>query len=134
MDKISVLLVDDHDIVRTGVKRMLELEHDISVVGEASSAVEALSVLEEITPSLVLLDIKMPGMDGITLTREIKMKYPALDVVIFTLHEDYLNQALDAGASGYLLKDIRRDELTESIRSVLDGHTVISKSIPEVPE
>ena len=108
---------------------MLELEHDISVVGEASNADEALSILQEITPSIVLIDIKMPGMDGITLTRQIKQKYPSLDVVIFTLHGDYLNQAMDAGVSGYLLKDIRRDELSQSIRSVLSGKTVISKNI-----
>lgn len=132
MNKISIVLIDDHDIVRTGIRRMLELEDDFSVLGEASRFEEAFSMLDETMPSIILMDIKMPGMDGVELTRRVKQKYPQCKVIMFTLHGDYLNQAIEAGASGYLLKDIRRGELAESIRRVHNGEQVISGDINRI--
>jgi DNA-binding NarL/FixJ family response regulator len=129
MDVIRVLLVDDHGVVRNGLGKMLELEEDIEVVGEASNAEETLNMVEIVSPSVILMDIKMPGMDGITLTKKIKNKLPSCNVIMFTLHGDYLTQAIEAGASGYLLKDIRRTDLSEAIRQVNDGQVVISENI-----
>jgi two-component system response regulator DegU len=129
MDIIRILLVDDHGVVRDGLGRMLELEEDMKVVGEASNAEEALAMVELISPSVILMDIKMPGIDGIELTRQIKEKLPSCNIIMFTLHGDYLPQAIKAGASGYLLKDIRRAELSQAIRKVCQGQVVISEGI-----
>jgi len=129
MDIIRILLVDDHGVVRDGLGRMLELEEDMEIVGKASNAEETLSKVESISPDIILMDIKMPGIDGIELTRQVKERLPSCNVIIFTLHGDYLTQAVDAGASGYLLKDIRRGELTRAIRQVHRGQVVISESI-----
>ncbi len=129
MDIIRILLVDDHGVVRDGLGRMLELDEDMKVVGEASNAEEALAMVELIMPSVILMDIKMPGIDGIELTRQIKEKIPSCNIIIFTLHGDYLTQAIEAGASGYLLKDIRRAELSQAIRQVCQGQVVISDDI-----
>lgn len=132
MDTIRILLVDDHGVVRNGLGRMLELEDDIEIVGEASNAEETLNMVEIVSPAVILMDIKMPGMDGIALTKKIKEKLPSCSVIMFTLHGDYLTQAIEAGASGYLLKDIRRAELTEAIRQVCNGQIVISENIGPV--
>jgi len=129
MDIIRILLVDDHGVVRDGLGRMLELEEDMEIVGRASNAEETLSKVESISPDIILMDIKMPGIDGIELTRQVKERLPSCNVIIFTLHGDYLTQAVNAGASGYLLKDIRRGELTRAIRQVYRGQVVISESI-----
>jgi DNA-binding NarL/FixJ family response regulator len=129
MDIIRILLVDDHGVVRDGLGRMLELEEDMEIVGKASNAEETLSKVESISPDIILMDIKMPGIDGIELTRQVKERLPSCNVIIFTLHGDYLTQAVDAGASGYLLKDIRRGELTRAIRQVHRGQVVINESI-----
>src|SRR3990172_8553055 len=104
METIRVLLVDDHQVVREGLRNMLELEDDIKVVGEAASFEEALPQVEALFPDIVLMDIKMPGIDGIEATRRLKEKKPDCNVVILTLYEEYLPQALEAGAVGYLLK------------------------------
>ena len=133
MKMIRILLVDDHSVVRNGLGQMLDLEEDIKVVGEASNSEEALQMINIISPDIILMDIKMPGMDGVRLTKEIKERLPSCKIIMFTLHGDYLTQAIEAGASGYLLKDIKREALTNSIRKVHSGQTVISESIqPEV--
>ncbi|NLE07791.1 MAG: response regulator transcription factor [Dehalococcoidales bacterium] len=132
MSKIKVFLIDDHDIIRTGIRKMLELEPGFEVVGEACDADEAFACMDKLMvlgPSVILMDIKMPGMDGIELTRQLKRKLPECKILIFTLHSDYLSQAFKAGASGYLLKDIRRSELTRLIRQALKGDTVLSKNL-----
>ena len=129
METIRILLVDDHSVVRSGLGQMLELEEDIKVVGEAANSEEALKMIDIVSPDIILMDIKMPGMDGVRLTREIKERLPTCNKIMFTLHGDYLTQAIEAGASGYLLKDIKRDDLTHAIRKVHDGHIIISNSI-----
>lgn len=129
MDTIRILLVDDHQVVREGLRRMLELEEDMEVVGEAADAKEALTQAELFSPEVILLDIKMPGMGGIEFTRQIKEKQPACNVIMMTLYDEYLAQALEAGAVGYLLKDIKREELVRAIRAVHQGRSPLDLSL-----
>ncbi|MBE0415287.1 MAG: response regulator transcription factor [Dehalococcoidia bacterium] len=109
---IRVLLVDDHPVVRHGLRRMLEQEEDIKVVGEAVSGEEALAQIESISPSIILMDIKMPGMGGIEAIHQIKERYPEINIIVLTLYGDqYLAQAIESGATGYLVKDIGGEDL-----------------------
>jgi len=129
MDTIRILVVDDHQVVREGLCRMLELEADMEVVGEASDAKEALTQVELLSPEVILMDIKMPGIDGIELTRRLKERKLPGNIIMLTLYDEYLAQAMEAGAAGYLLKDTRRAELAQAIRQVHHGEVVISDSI-----
>ncbi|MFC1946822.1 response regulator transcription factor [Chloroflexota bacterium] len=129
METIRIFLVDDHSVVRSGLGQMLELEEDIKVAGEASNSEEALKMIDVISPDVILMDIKMPGMDGVRLTKEIKERLPTCNIIMFTLHGDYLTQSIEAGATGYLLKDIKRDDLIRAIRKVQDGEMVISDKL-----
>ncbi|MFC2034305.1 response regulator [Chloroflexota bacterium] len=129
MDNIRILLVDDQEVVREGLRRMLEFESDVKVVGEASDAKEALTQVETLSPELILMDIKMPGTDGVELTRQVKRKSPDCNIIMLTLYDEYLTQAIEAGAAGYLLKDIRRDELIRAIRSVHEGRSPLNLSL-----
>jgi DNA-binding NarL/FixJ family response regulator len=126
---IQILVVDDHQVVREGLRRLLEQEEDIELVGQGANSEETLIQVEMLSPNIVLMDIKMPGMNGIELTRQVKQKYPSCKVIMLTLYDEYLNQAIEAGASGYLLKDIKREELAQAIRRVHHGEVVISESI-----
>jgi DNA-binding NarL/FixJ family response regulator len=126
---IQILLVDDHQVVRDGLQRMLEQEEDIHVVGDCASAEDALLLAGIVSPDIILTDIKMPGTDGIELTRQLKRQHPSCNVIMLTLYDQYLTQAMEAGAKGYLLKDIRCEELAEAIRQVYQGHVVTSESI-----
>ncbi len=130
---IRVLLVDDHQVVREGLQHMLKQEEDMEVVGQSANAEEALSQVEMLSPNIVLMDIKMPGVDGIELTRRIKEKQPFCNVIMLTLYDEYLAEAIEAGAVGYLLKDAKRAELTQAIRQVHQGEVVISESITAKP-
>jgi DNA-binding NarL/FixJ family response regulator len=123
---IRVLLVDDHDITRYGLRRMLESEGDIEVVGDCANAEEAISKVEVLFPDIVLMDIKMPGIDGIEATQKLKAKQPACTIIVLTLYEDYVAEAIKAGATGYLLKDCRREELIQAIRAVQQGKAPLS--------
>lgn len=129
MEKIKILLIDDHEVVRDGLARLIKMDGDMEVVGEASNAEEAFEVLDTVTPSVILMDIKMPGSNGIELTRQIKRKLPSIKILMMTLHGEYLAEAIKAGASGYILKDIKRLELTETIKRVYSGETVISAEV-----
>ena len=126
---IEILLVDDHQVVRDGLQHMLEQEGDLSVIGQGADAEETLELIENLSPDVVLMDIKMPGVDGIELTRQVKRKFPECNVIMLTLYDQYLSQAMDAGASGYLLKDIKCDELARAIRQVYSGKIVTSETI-----
>jgi DNA-binding NarL/FixJ family response regulator len=126
MAAIRVLIVDDHQVVREGLQRMLKLEDDIQVVGEATNMEEALTQAELLSPDIVLMDIKMPEKDGIEATRRLKERQPACKVIMLTLYEEYLTQAIEAGAEGYLLKDVKREELVSAIRAVQQGRTPLS--------
>ena len=129
MDTIRILLVDDHQVVREGLRHMLELEADMEVVGEAADAKEALTQVELLSPEVILMDIKMPGMDGVELTRQLKEKQPSCNIIMLTLYDEYLTQAIEAGAVGYLLKDIKREELIRAIRAVHEGRSPLNLSL-----
>jgi len=126
MPAIRVLLVDDQQIIRDVLRRMLELEDDIEVVGESATVEDALTQADLLSPDIVLMDIKMPERDGIEATRRLKEKQPACNIIMLTLYEEYIAEAIEAGAVGYLLKDIKRDELIRAIRAVQRGRAPLS--------
>jgi DNA-binding NarL/FixJ family response regulator len=122
-DPIRVVLIDDHDLLRRGIKTMLESEGDIQVVGEASDGSGAAKLVEETTADVVLVDVIMPKKDGIEATREIKDTHPNVAVVVLSGHDEqrFVFDALKAGASGYLLKTAELDEVVSTVRSVARG-------------
>ena len=122
---ISVLLVDDHTLMRAGLRQLLSLEKDIAVIGEAGDGFAAMQQVRQLRPTVVLLDINMPGIDGITLTRQITCEFPDIAVIILSMHSDqqYVAQALKNGAKGYLLKTCSMDEVTDTVRNVSTGAT-----------
>jgi DNA-binding NarL/FixJ family response regulator len=125
-----VLIVDDHQVVREGLRRMLELETDMEVVGEAVSGEEALELERQLSPDVMLMDVKMPGMGGIEAIRQLKARRCAAHVIVMTVFEDkYLAQAAEAGAAGYLLKDVSREGLAEAVRSAYDGQSPFAPSV-----
>src|ERR671916_1317787 len=110
---VRVLIADDHGLVRDGYKLMLEREEDLEVVGEASNGREAVELYRSLRPDLVLMDVRMPEMDGLEATRAIKVEQPEVSVLVVTTYEnpDYLLEALKAGAAGYVLKDAPKAQL-----------------------
>ena len=126
-----VLIADDRPRSRSGLKALLALRSEIQVVGEAANGQEAVRLVEELQPDVVLMDIKMPGMDGIELTRRVKQKYPSCNIIMLTLYDEYLTQAIDAGATGYLLKDIKHEELIRAIRAVREGRSPLNLSLTQ---
>ena len=116
MEKIKVLLVDDNEVVREGLKSILEPQPDIEVVGDASDGLDAVAKAEELHPDVILMDAQMPVMDGTEATRRIKQSLPDTKVLFLTVYGDYVGDALAAGASWYLTKDCRRQDLLEGIR------------------
>ena len=126
MEPIRILLLDDHQIIREGIRRMLQQETDMQVVGEAANAEEAFTQVDLLSPDIVLMDIKMPGTNGIEATRRLKQRHPACKIIMFTRYEEYLTQAIGVGADGYLLKDIKSKELVSAIRAVQQGRTPLS--------
>lgn len=121
--RVRLLIADDHDLVRDGLRSMVGGEPDFEVVGEATNGREALALCRSLRPGLVLMDVRMPEMDGLEATRAIKQEHPEIGVLIVTMHEnpDYLFEAVKGGAAGYVLKDASRDELITAIRKALDG-------------
>lgn len=127
---IKVLLVDDHNVVREGLRRILEMDDGIDVIGEARSGEEAIEKAVALSPDVIIMDLKMPGMDGITATREIRQRLPEVNVLVLTLYaEDFVKQAVEAGASGYLLKDSDSDQITRGVHQVYDGLSPIAPSL-----
>lgn len=127
---MRVLLVDDHQVVREGLRRMLELEKDMEVVGEAASGEDALALEQQLSPDIILMDVKMPGMGGIEAIRQLKARESAARVIVLTVYEDkYLAQTAEAGAVGYLLKGVSREDLAEAIRSACEGQSPLAPSL-----
>lgn len=128
---IDILLVDDHKLFRKGLRRILELEPDFRIVGEAGNSVEAMSALGEVNPNVILMDINMPGGSGIEATRRIKTRYPEINILVLTIHDDteYLFEVVRAGAAGYLLKDVEPLRLCEAIRTVAVGGSVVNAGL-----
>ena len=130
-DKISVLLVDDHSLVRRGFRRILEDEPDMKVVGEAADGAEAVKLADELHPKVIVMDCAMPGMNGLEATRQILGKHPEALVLMLSMHpeETLVRQALDAGARGYVLKNAVDLELGTAIRRVVGGETVLDSQL-----
>ncbi|MDQ3236964.1 MAG: response regulator transcription factor, partial [Actinomycetota bacterium] len=126
-----IVLTDDHDLVRAGLKAMLSGVDDIRIVGEAANGREAIEVCDLLRPDLMLMDVRMPEMDGLAATREIKNRWPLVSVLVLTVHEneDYLLEALKSGAAGYVLKDAPRGQLLEAVRNVLGGEPSIDQKL-----
>ena len=121
---IKVFIVDDHLVVREGITSILYLEKGIEVVGQASNAQETLSQISTLAPDIILMDLKMPGIDGIQLTRLVRNELPSCKVIILTLYDQYVTEARKVGAKGYLLKDISLEALVDSIKRVYGGEEV----------
>ncbi len=131
MNKIRVLVADDHTIVREGVRILLEAQPDIEVVGEAADGQEALARVRELQPDIVLIDIAMPNLNGMEATRAIKRDYPQIQIIALTMYEsdEYFFQILNAGASGYILKKAASADLLAAIRAVYAGEVFLYPSV-----
>jgi DNA-binding NarL/FixJ family response regulator len=128
---ITVLITDDHVLVREGTRRLLEAESDIRVIGEAGDGETAVAEAERLRPDVVIMDIAMPGMNGIEATQRIKARMPQMAVLALTAHNDilYVMKLLEAGAAGFLLKDVRGRELVDAVRAVHRGETTLHPDI-----
>lgn len=130
-ESMKILLCDDQAVIRDGLEMLLTLEKDFQVVGSAQDGFEAIELAGKKTPDLVLMDLKMPGMNGIEATREIRKKYPAIKILVLTTYDDdeWVFDAIRAGASGYLLKDTPRQKIIEAIRGTMDGKSFIDPAV-----
>jgi DNA-binding NarL/FixJ family response regulator len=126
-DPITILIVDDHEVVRNGIRAYLNTLPEFHVVGEADSGEEAIKLVAELIPDVVLMDLIMPGMDGVATTREVRKISPRTQVVVLTsYHEDvHIFPALKAGAISYILKDMKMDKLVETIHRAVDGEVTL---------
>jgi len=133
MSTISILLAEDHVITRQGIRRLLEGEKDLTVIGEASDGEEAVHMVSEMKPDVVVMDIAMPKLNGIEATRQIKLIYPRTGVLILSAYDDdeYVFALLRVGAAGYLLKNVSGDELIRAIRAVYKGEPVLDSIITQ---
>lgn len=129
--RIRVVLVDDHHLVREGLRKILELEEELEIIDEAGDGQGAINIVRAHKPDVVLMDINMPGTNGIEATRVIKREMPQVGVIALTIHEEeeYVLELVRAGVSGYVLKDIAPVKLVETIKTVANGHSVIDPSI-----
>ncbi|KST62077.1 response regulator [Mastigocoleus testarum] len=128
---IKVLLVDDQHLIRQGLKALLELETDLQIVGEAENGKEAIRVIPQLEPDVVMMDIRMPVMDGVAATKEIQQNFSNIKVLVLTTFDDdeYVTKALQNGATGYLLKDTPSGEVAVAIRAVHKGYTQLGPGI-----
>ena len=126
--RLRVLVVDDQALVRAGFSSILQREDDLEVVGEAADGVEAIEAVARTRPDVVLMDVRMPRMDGIAATRQLRIRHPAVRVVVLTTYDldEYLLEALRAGASGFLLKDVRAEQLPGAVRAAASGDVLLS--------
>jgi two-component system response regulator NreC len=134
MKKIKILIADDHDVVRSGLKMLFHSAGDFSVVAEASNGNDAITLVAKHKPSVAILDISMPGKNGIEATGVIKREHPSTKVLILTIHEneEYVYQMVRAGANGYVLKDAGKKELFAAVRAVAAGERFFSPGISKI--
>jgi two-component system nitrate/nitrite response regulator NarL len=134
MKNTKILIADDHEVVRDGLKNIILSLGNISVIGEAANGEEAIKLYAELKPDMVIMDISMPVMNGIDATRIIKEKYPEARILILTMHDnqEYLNQIIRCGAKGFVLKNTDRDELLEAVKTVASGDNFFSKEISKL--
>ena len=131
--RVSVFIAEDYAIIREGLRALLSQAPNIEVVGETDNGRDAVHRVGSLKPALILMDLSMPGMNGMEAIREIKQRYPEIRIIVLTVHktEEYIRVALQAGASGYVLKDATHAELLIAIRSVMAGKTYLSPDISE---
>jgi len=131
LEKIKILIADDHAIVREGIRRIFEREQDMEVVAEASDGEEAVRLATGLIPDVAIIDISMPKLDGIETTKQIKALCRNINVLVLSAYDDdqFIFSLLEAGAAGYLLKDIRSTQLVDAIRAVYNGESVLHPSI-----
>src|SRR5258705_3837659 len=129
----TVLLVDDHPVVREGLRGMIDAEHDLTVVGEAGSGAEAIALADSLRPDVILMDLRMADVDGVTATERILAALPRTRIVVVTTYESDTDilRAVEAGAAGYLLKDASRAELAEAVRDAARGKTVLAPTVAD---
>lgn len=130
---ITVALADDHNIVRQGLRKLLEAEKDLEVVGEASDGFEAAQMVESVHPDILVVDVMMPGMNGLEVTRQVRKRSPKTRVIVLSMHADngYVLEALRAGAKGYVLKESVVGDLIQAIRQAIAGRRYLSNSLSE---
>lgn len=133
-NKIKILIVDDHNVVRKGLITLFEDENDFEIIGEAADGLEALDKLKTINPDIVLLDISMPNLNGIETAEMIDKSFKAIKTIIFSMHdnEDYIVKAVESGALGYLLKDAPKEEILSAIRIVNNGQKYFNTQISSI--
>jgi two-component system, NarL family, response regulator LiaR len=131
MGKITVFLAEDHAVVREGLAELIRREADMEVVGEAGDGEDTVRQVKQLKPDVVLMDIAMPGVNGVEATKQIKVSVPQTRVLVLTAYDnpEFVTAAIDAGAAGYLLKNVRRKELTTAIRSAYEGESVLHPSV-----
>jgi DNA-binding NarL/FixJ family response regulator len=127
----QILIADDHELVRDGIKHMLGHEEDLEVVGEASNGREAVDLCRRLKPDLVLMDVRMPEMNGVDATRAIKVEQPSVSVLVVSTYGnvDYLLEAIEAGAAGYVLKDAPNRQLINAMKRVLRGESALNQEL-----
>ena len=128
---IRILLADDHEVVRDGVRALLEKQADMAVIGEAADGREATQLAEDLHPDVIVMDVGMPNLNGIDATRRILAAHPQIGVVMLSMHQDesYVLRSLKAGAKGYLLKESLRSDILEAIRAVAQGRSFLTRKI-----
>lgn len=128
---MKILLCDDQAVIRDGLEMLLTLEKDMQVIGSASDGAEALELAAQKRPDLILMDLKMPGVNGIEATRQLRAKFPEIKILVLTTYDDdeWLFDAIRAGASGYLLKDTPRQKIIEAIRGTMDGKSFLDPAV-----
>jgi len=133
MEKIKVLLAEDHIVVREGIRELIQGEDDMEVVGEAGDGAEAIELVSQVEPDVILMDIAMPKLNGIEATRRIKESHPSVSILILTAYdsEEFIFALVEAGAAGYLLKNVQGREVLNSIRAVYDGESVLHPAIAD---
>ncbi len=134
MKNIKILIVDDHEVVRDGLKNILLSLNNVAIAGEAANGEDAISMYDSLKPDLVIMDISMPGMNGIEATRIIKENDPNAKILILTMHDnqEYLNQIIRSGAKGFVLKNTDKEELLDAVKTVSSGENFFSKDISKL--
>jgi DNA-binding NarL/FixJ family response regulator len=133
MDVVNILIVDDHTLFRTGIRKMLETETDMHVVGEAATGREALDQARELMPDVILMDIKMPDLDGVAAARTLHREMPHMGIIFVTMFEDdeFIFQGLQAGGRGYILKDADPETMLRAIRAVAHGESLLGTTVAQ---